>query len=83
MRPPFSSIFCWGTCVFRTGEPYRRAGLASRRRRRAVRRRGGGVGAILASRRRVAVAPQDLPALEEVAHANSTLARDVGLIDIG
>jgi len=63
MRPPFSSIFCWGTCVFR-GRVSRTAELVWRRgggvelfgRRgggvELFGRRGGGVAAMLASRRR-------------------------------
>ena len=43
MRPPFSSIFCWGTCVF-SGRVSRTVELFWRR--------GGGVAAVRASRRR-------------------------------
>ena len=51
MRPPFSSIFCWGTCGFVDGSA---AELFGRRGGGGERfgRRDGDVAAMLASRRR-------------------------------
>ena len=83
MRPPFSSIFCWGTCVFVDPSRQSYSGVAAAAWR-LFGRRGGGVGAVLASRRRREGGSLKYPAEKSpavLADLIDTGARDVGLVD--